>query len=239
MRNKPLLWTSSIFLLAFLFQPLAMTGMQNIRKLDETERRRFTADYTKARKYYLEGKKYMRKEQLDKAYEKFLKSVETNSTFAESYVEIGNIYMKKSMYDEAIEEYNKGVNAYLKLEAYVAEGILKETASRREYDVYARDLYRDLYSQKFTIPPKIYLFLGSAYFRKGMIKEALEQFEKALEINPDYGEAHNNLAVIYFLSHQYDMAWRHMRLAEKFGAKVNPKFVEDLKKASPEPEKNN
>ena len=40
------------------------------------------------------------------------------------------------------------------------------------------------------------------------------------------------------MSKQYDLAWKHLRLAEKFRAKVNPKFVEDLKKVSPDPAKN-
>jgi len=195
-------------------------------------------NYAKAKKYYLEGKKYMKKGETDKAQDKFLKSVETSPDFAESYAEIGNIYMKKGMYDEAIEEYKKGAEAYLRLEAYVSRAIIAKTASSRENDVFSRDLYRDLHKREFTVPPKIYLFLGGAYFRKGMLNEALEQFKKTIGISPEYGEAHNNLAVVYFMTKQYDLAWKHLRLAEKFGAKVNPTFVEDLKRISPEPEKN-
>lgn len=221
-----------------MIQSLSSFGLQNIRNLDETERRRFAANYTKARKYYLEGKKCMKQGKIDKAQEKFLKSVETAPDFAESYVETGNIYMKKGMYDEAIEEYNKGAEAYLRLEAYVSRVIIAKTAAQRENDVFSRELYRDLHKREFTVPSKICLFLGGAYFRKGMMNEALEQFNKTIGIDPRCGEAHNNLAVVYFLTKQYDLAWKHLRLAEKFRAKVNPKFVEDLKNVSPDPEKN-
>lgn len=220
-----------------MIQFLPSFGFNNIRNPQETDKRRIAADYALAKKYYLEGKKLIREEKIDKAQEKFLKSVETSPDFAESYVEMGNIYMKKEMYDEAIEEYNKAIEAYLRLEAYVSRGILAKTADKRESDVFSRDLYRDLHTQKFVIPPKIYLFLGGAYFRKGMIKEALDQFKKTIELDSKSGEAHNNLAVIYFLTKDYDLAWKHLRLAEEFGAKVNPKFIEDLEKVYPEPEK--
>jgi tetratricopeptide (TPR) repeat protein len=77
--------------------------------------------------------------------------------------------------------------------------------------------------------------LGGAYFKKGMLDEALEQFNKAISIKPSYGEAHNNVAVVYFLKKEYKEAWRHLKIAQELHAQVNPKFVEDLKKAYPEP----
>ena len=80
--------------------------------------------------------------------------------------------------------------------------------------------------------------MGGAYFRKGMLNEALEQFNKAIGINPEYGEAHNNLAVVYFLRKEYKDAWRHLKIARKLHAQANLKFVEDLKKIYPEPQDN-
>ena len=38
----------------------------------------------------------------------------------------------------------------------------------------------------------LYNMLGTAYFQKGNLKEALEQFEKAISINPEYAEAKQN-----------------------------------------------
>jgi tetratricopeptide (TPR) repeat protein len=37
--------------------------------------------------------------------------------------------------------------------------------------------------------------LGNALLRKGQVDEALKQFQKALEINPNYAQAHSNLGV--------------------------------------------
>jgi tetratricopeptide (TPR) repeat protein len=212
-------------------------GFKSIHSLGQADRSRITKDYALAKKYYLEGIKYKKDEKLDKAHEKFLKSVEVSPNFPESFVELGNIYMRQKDFDKALEEYDKAAESYLRLEAYVSKGIISTAAWKREFDVASRELYRDLQEPKFAIPPKIYFFKGGAYFRKGMLKEASGQFNKTIELDPNHGDAHNNLAVIYYLTKQYDLAWKHLRLAEESGAKVNPKFVEDLKRVAPERKK--
>jgi len=51
----------------------------------------------------------------------------------------------------------------------------------------------------------------------------------AVEVNPKYGEAHNNLAVIYMQTGRLTEAEQEMKLAEKNGFGVNPQFKTDLK----------
>lgn len=45
--------------------------------------------------------------------------------------------------------------------------------------------------------PRIYYNLGVAYYQKGGIKNAVENFRKAIELNPYYADALYNLGVIY------------------------------------------
>ena len=45
--------------------------------------------------------------------------------------------------------------------------------------------------------PQIQNFLGVALAQKGMRVQAETSFRKAVQINPDYGDAHKNLAIIY------------------------------------------
>ena len=213
---------------------LELTSTHSVGQADRT---RIAKDYARAKRYYLEGMNHKKKGETEKAREKFLKSIEASTNFPESYVELGNINVRKQEFDKAIEQYDKAIESYLRLEAYVSKGIISTTARRREQDVYSRELYRDLHEPQFAIPPKIYFFKGSAYYRKGMLQEALEQFIKTIEADPAYGDAHHNIAVIYYLTKQYDLAWNHVKLAEKYGTKINPKFVEDLKKVAPEPKK--
>lgn len=47
---------------------------------------------------------------------------------------------------------------------------------------------------------------GADYYRKGMYDAAVAEFQKAIEIKPDYPEAHNNLGVIYRVKSMYNEA---------------------------------
>ncbi|MFQ6084686.1 MAG: tetratricopeptide repeat protein [Candidatus Bathyarchaeia archaeon] len=96
------------------------------------------------------------------------------------------------------------------------------------------------YKRAIEIDPKFaysYLNLGVAYGSKGMIKEAISELETAVRLNPRYGKAHANLANAYFLDEQYDLAWKHVREAERLGEEVDA-LIESLKLVSKEPRKN-
>jgi tetratricopeptide (TPR) repeat protein len=80
-------------------------------------------------------------------------------------------------------------------------------------------------------PAEFSLALGSAYFRSGKPDDAEREYREALKANPKLGEAHNNLAVLCFLTKRLDEAEKEMKAAEKSGFAVNPRFKDDLRKA--------
>ena len=61
------------------------------------------------------------------------------------------------------------------------------------------------------------------------MEEAIASFQKALEINPKYAEAHYALAVIYYEKKEFKLAIDHCDQAGKLGIVVDPKFLEQLK----------
>ena len=61
--------------------------------------------------------------------------------------------------------------------------------------------------------------LGLVFLEAGQIDEALEKFQKALEINPSYGEAHSNLGLALFQEGRLDEAIAHYQKA----LAMNPK----------------
>lgn len=73
-----------------------------------------------------------------------------------------------------------------------------------------------------TVPPYVSLSLGSAYFRLGQMKDAEREFKAAIAADPRTGEAHNNLAVVYYETGRYPEAKASLRAAEKAGVKVHP-----------------
>ncbi|MCU0652323.1 MAG: tetratricopeptide repeat protein [Candidatus Omnitrophica bacterium] len=77
--------------------------------------------------------------------------------------------------------------------------------------------------------PKIYFNLGLAYDKEGRRRDAIEAYEGALAINPNYFLAHNNLAVAYYEEKKYDLAIKHCDRALALGYPVHPEFLERLK----------
>ena len=153
----------------------------------------------------------------------------SHSSYALSY-NIATSHLNKGMIDEAISEYRMVLNmnpdyaaeAHNSLGvAYFSKGMIDEAISE--------------YKQALVNDPgyvEVHYNLGIAYSIRGMIDEAISEYKTVLDMNPDYAEAHNNLAVAYFAKECLDLAWKHVRIAQKSNNPPHPEFLELLKKAS-------
>lgn len=80
-----------------------------------------------------------------------------------------------------------------------------------------------------SVPAFVSLALGSAYFRSGKLEDAEREYKTAVATDPKTGEAHSNLAVVYFETGRYDEAARAVAAAEKAGYKVHPQLKQDIR----------
>lgn len=80
------------------------------------------------------------------------------------------------------------------------------------------------------IPGFVSLAVGSAYFRLNQLPEAEREYKAAIDADTKYGEAFNNLAVVYLITNRVDEAEKAAKAAEKAGYKVNPSLKDDIKK---------
>ena len=80
-------------------------------------------------------------------------------------------------------------------------------------------------------PAWLSLALGSAYFRSDKSADAEREYKNAIDVNPRFGEAHSNLAVLYLMSGRATEAQTEIEAAEKAGFKVNPQLKADVKNA--------
>jgi Flp pilus assembly protein TadD len=88
------------------------------------------------------------------------------------------------------------------------------------------------------VPAGVSMALGSAYFRIGQHEDAEREYKAAVTVEPSFGEAHSNLAVLYFVTGRYELAEAEVKSAEKSGFKVHPGLKSDIekrKKAAGEP----
>ena len=78
------------------------------------------------------------------------------------------------------------------------------------------------------VPAGLSMAIGSAYFRLNDLANAEKEYKAAIEVNPNFGEAHSNLAVVYFVTRRLTEAEAEITTAEKAGFKVNPRLKDDI-----------
>lgn len=81
------------------------------------------------------------------------------------------------------------------------------------------------------VPAGYSMALGSAYFRLNQLADAEREYKAAIDVNPAFGEAHSNLAVVYFVTGRISEADAALKAAEKAGFKVNPRLKDDVEAA--------
>jgi len=78
-----------------------------------------------------------------------------------------------------------------------------------------------------SIPADYFYFHGNVFFKLKKYQEAYAQYIKAIKIDPNHGNAYNNLANLYYMTKQHQKALDCLNKAEANGVKTNP----ELKKA--------
>ena len=78
------------------------------------------------------------------------------------------------------------------------------------------------------VPAGFSMALGSAYFRLNQLTDAEREYKAAVEVDPAFGEAHNNLAVVYLVTGRSAEADAELKAAEKAGFRVNPRLKDDI-----------
>jgi Tfp pilus assembly protein PilF len=78
------------------------------------------------------------------------------------------------------------------------------------------------------VPAWVSLSLGSAYFRSNRMKDAEQEYKNAIAADGRAGEAHSNLAVVYFETGRYAEAGASLKAAKKTGFKVNPQLEKEI-----------
>ncbi len=82
-------------------------------------------------------------------------------------------------------------------------------------------------------PPEVLVALGTAHFQAGSLATAEQAYKAALLLDPDLGDAHYDLAVVYLATERIEEAERAVRLAEKAGLTVAPRLKEELRRRKP------
>jgi tetratricopeptide (TPR) repeat protein len=207
---------------------------------------------------YQSGITHMRSEDWDEAERQFKAAIKLDPLLNLAHYSLGETYMATKRYPDAVKAFEACNDAYMKLAALeITDSALSDQRRHEEirelreaiqgfqsgtlksYQVQMQVLKlenrlaelersRSRGRSGAEIPAAFSLALGSAHYRNNALPQAEEHYKAALRVNPKMGEAHNNIAVVYMLTGRLDEARAEVKLAEKAGFKVNPKFKEDL-----------
>jgi len=80
----------------------------------------------------------------------------------------------------------------------------------------------------FGIPARFYFLKGNCLLRLRRNADSREQYEKALQADPKYIEAWNNLAYLWFSDHDLGQAMGILQRAEAKGVTINPALKQTI-----------
>jgi len=177
-----------------------------------------TTSSMEAYKYYMEGRENYLKFYFDEARIAFEKAVELDPDFAMAYYYLGatnnflqNIEARAAAFKRAKALSLKTTEKErLFIEAWYANFI------ERDREKFGRILQQLV--DKFPKEKIAFHDLGVYYYGRGDLDKALKEFNKALELDPNYGEAHNYLEGIYDRLGDFTKAIEH---AKKY-VELNP-----------------
>ncbi|MCL5282729.1 MAG: tetratricopeptide repeat protein [Planctomycetes bacterium] len=170
------------------------------------------------------GDVYYRMGQYEKGLEHFRKAQSLKPNTPEAYHGMGTCLKKLGRVNEAIQALTQAL--VLKPDLLLALADLGAIYfDQGNYDLAIQYFQRAAVVQPDN--PGVLMNLGSAYLNKGDFDQAVKAHLQAVQANPKNGDAHHALAYGFYQLGKYDLAWSHVVMANKLGAKVS----EDLVKA--------
>jgi tetratricopeptide (TPR) repeat protein len=164
-----------------------------------------------AYRYYLEGKEDLRKLYFNEARIAFEKAVELDPDFAMAYFNL-------SYANYNLENHEAGDAAIKRAKALSLRTTEKERlyieadyASMVEKDLEKYDRIRRQIAEKYPREKEVFLSLGESYTNRGAYDKAIVELNKALELDPDYGEALNVLGYLYLDMGDFPKAIEHFK----------------------------
>ncbi|MCX7837106.1 MAG: tetratricopeptide repeat protein, partial [candidate division WOR-3 bacterium] len=113
-----------------------------------------------------------------------------NPNSYEGYLLLGNILAKKQEYEEALKLYEK---------------------------ILSFDFFEE---EKENVLSQVYCNQGYIFLNLNKIAEAIESFQKALELKPNYFEAYFNLGNAYFQKRDFSLAEKNYQKALKLNKRI-------------------
>lgn len=175
------------------------------------------------------------KQEYVEAEKELHEAIDCSPTLAEAYVLLGGICLKRNDL-EGCYRFNQRAT---KARAGFAEGygnmafVLLQLVDGKDpkedeekVDKAIKNLKKAITHNKYFV--QAYTTLGTAYFMKGLVPEGIKANLEAVNVQPEFPVAHNNLAVAYLELGEFDKAIAHCDKAEALGFEVAQELKDEL-----------
>ena len=162
----------------------------------------------------------------DKAAAAYKQAISSNPALTAAHYNLANIYSIQQRFQLAKTEYLQVIRyAPNHVEAAINLGNLYFRTGKLDH---AERCYQTATRIGNNDNPFPHFNLGLIYIRKQALTKALVAFKSALNIQPDFGQAHYEISKAYFLLKDVANAKNHLENASRLGVTINEKFVEEL-----------
>ena len=173
--------------------------------------------------YYL-GLAHLDRSETEEALSRLDRAISLKGATSDMVLKAGSIYLQEGVLQKAIELLRKAVE----ISPAVPEGRLELARALRltgRPDSALAELDSALsYAGGFSASRKylefeseVYLEKGRAYDAKNSPADAIRSYLRVLELNPDHGEAHHRLALLFALTGDRAKSQKHASSAEELG----------------------
>jgi tetratricopeptide (TPR) repeat protein len=157
----------------------------------------------------------------------YKRALKINRNSAKAHYGIAVCYNKLGMVNDEIRAYKKALAVKPNMVAALV-GLGNAYFGKKKYDAAIEQ-----YKKAVRIAGDdgtIHYNLGAAYSNKDDYKQAAAAHLKAVEFEPEMGDAHNGLAFVFYKLKKYDLAARHIKIAEELGAEIDKQLLRAIKK---------
>lgn len=169
------------------------------------------------------GDEYLRNNLPDKAITAYKEALGFNRYNPEVHDKLGIVYSKMALFDKAVIEHKKAqkLRNNMAKTSYV-HGI-KENPDDSLLNAALSEYLKSFTAGREDISSAIaYNMLGGLYYKEGMFEDAIQEYKRAIEVDPNYARAHNDLAIAYIKVGMPDQAISEFKEA----AHIEPDAVE-------------
>ncbi len=180
-----------------------------------------------AESYYNLGLLLQEQNRSSEAIQAYQDAIEINPNYSKAYNNLGSILKTQGKFEEAIQAYRQAIkNSPSYSQAHNNLGIALSDQGKLEEAIQAYQnvlkinpnhleacnslgiVLKDLGKINSNHGPT-YNNLGNALRDQGKLEKAVQAYKQAIEINPQFPEAHHNLGTSLFLAGDFENCWKH------------------------------